>query len=252
MSQPDPTFPPLLTGHGVSGGISPFKTACDRAREGKLGAGDVVWSRNTSYVDLAIILEPEVPLATALQMIPLAMVACGDCLGAVTPAQVGVTFHWPMSIRVNGGRLGGFRAAVGNNGIKPDDIPDWLVIALSLRLRHDVREPEPGHNPDITALEEEGCPKLTRSELIESYTRHFMTWLNNWQDDGFRPVHAAWLFRTDELNEEISVSIGDETYRGIFVGLDETGNLLLKSDDGQTKSLFLIETLVSMDGFQKT
>ncbi|GBF26772.1 bifunctional ligase/repressor BirA [bacterium MnTg02] len=252
MSQPDPTFPPLLTGHDVSGGISPFKTACDRAREGKLGAGDVVWSRNTSYVDLAIILEPEVPLATALQMIPLAMVACGDCLGAVTPAQVGVTFHWPMSIRVNGGRLGGFRAAVGNNGIKPDDIPDWLVIALSLRLRHDVREPEPGHNPDITALEEEGCPKLTRSELIESYTRHFMTWLNNWQDDGFRPVHAAWLFRTDELNEEISVSIGDETFRGIFVGLDETGNLLLKSDDGQTKSLFLIETLDSMDRFQKT
>lgn len=248
MSQADPTFPPLLTGHDVRGSVSPLEAACDGIREGRLGAGDVVWSRSTAYADLAIILEPDVPLEKALQMIPLATVACGDCLGALTPPQVGVTFHWPATIRVNGGRLGRIRAAAGNGQLDPSAIPDWLVIAIKLRLRHEGRATEPGDNPDITALSEEGCPSLTRTEMIDSYSRHFMTWLNQWQDDGFRPVHGAWLFRTDEVNERISVSIGDREVEGTFIGLDDSGNLLLKTDDGQTTSLLLMETLERVDG----
>ena len=78
MHMPDPTFPPLLTGHAVRGNEPAFETACARAAGGELGAGDVVWSRDTALIDLAVILEPDVPLETAVQMLPLAMVALGD------------------------------------------------------------------------------------------------------------------------------------------------------------------------------
>lgn len=246
MSQADPIFPPRLTGHEVHGGVSPFGTACADASAGRLGAGDVVWSRNTFYADLAIVLEPDVSLETALQMIPLATVACGDCLGALTPPQVAVTFEWPATIRVNGGRLGRIRAAAGNEEVDPGAIPDWLVIATKLRIRHDEKSAEPGHNPDITALSEEGCPKLTRTELIESYSRHFLTWLNNWQDDGFRAVHNAWLFRAQNVNEDITVMLGKRRIEGTFLGLDDCGNLLLKSG-GETSSVHLSETLERPD-----
>ncbi|MGI9386570.1 MAG: biotin/lipoate--protein ligase family protein [Methyloligellaceae bacterium] len=245
MSQADPTFPPLLTGHVVRGDVSPFVAACEGIRAGRFGAGDVVWSRNTTYADLAIVLEPDVPLEQALQMIPVAMVASGDCLGALTPPQVAVTFHWPATIRVNGGQLGRIRAAAGHGKPAPDVVPDWLVIAIKLRLRHEGGDLEPGHNPDVTALSEEGCKRLTRNELIESYCRHFLTWLNNWQDDGFRQVHGAWLFRTDKVNDDITVSLKDRKFEEKFLGLDDFGNLLLKSDDGQTTLLRLIETLES-------
>ncbi len=247
MSQADPIFPPRLTGHEVRGSVSPFAVACEEAGAGRLGAGDVVWSRSTLNADLAIILEPDVPLDKALQMIPLATVACGDCLGALTPPQVAVTFQWPATIRVNGGRLGRIRAAAGNGDINPDTIPDWLVIATKLRLRHVGKSAEPGHTPDVTALSEEGCPNLTRTELIESYSRHFLTWLNMWQDDGFRPVHSAWLFRAENVNESISVTLGKRTIEGTFLGLDDYGNLLLKSGDGETSFVSLYETLERPD-----
>ncbi|MEC9369302.1 MAG: biotin/lipoate--protein ligase family protein, partial [Pseudomonadota bacterium] len=116
MKMPDPTFPPLLKGHAVDSDTDAFDTACARAGAGKLGAGDVVWSRNTYNLDIAIVLEPDVPPAVAAQMMPVCMVAIGDCIGALTPPQVGQTFTWPNLIRINGATAGRVVAAMPAGG----------------------------------------------------------------------------------------------------------------------------------------
>ena len=218
MSLDDPQFPPLLTGHAAGKAEAPLVAAYKGIQEGKFGAGDLVWSRNLDRAVVAIILEPDVSLDVAVEMIPVSMVACGDCLGVLTPPQVGVTFHWPGTIRVNNGRVGGVRAAIDIGTGSPEQNPDWMIIETDIRLKHSQRHFEPGQEPDITALTEEGCPDLTRTEFIESYSRHFLTWLNNWQEDGFKPVHDSWIFRTEDLNQEIEFSSGDNTHRELFLG----------------------------------
>ncbi len=243
MTLPDPTFPPLLSGHDIKGDLSPLEEACKGVKEGRYSAGDVVWSRNTVRLQLVIVLEPEVALEKAVQMIPLAMVACGDCLGVLTPPQVGVTFHWPGTIRVNGGYVGGVTAIVGGRALTAEAVPDWLVLGVNIALKHDPQNPEPGHMPDVTFLDQEGCPDLTRTQLIESYCRHFMAWLNDWNDEGFRPVHDAWLFRTEDRNKEIILDLNGVIHKGIFVGLDENGNLLLKGQDDKVEALMLLDII---------
>jgi len=239
MHMPDPTFPPLLSGHDVPSGEDAFEAACERAATGELGAGDVVWSRNVDKVDMAIVLEPDVTMETAVQMLPLSMVAIGDCLGVLTPPQVGVTFTWPGDIRVNGALAGQIRAAAAG----PRDAastPQWMVLGLWLRHRRQDNDPEPGEVPDQTWLSEEGCEALTRTDIIESYSRHFLTWLNDWNDDGFRSIHGSWLFRAEERDGEISVTIGGETITGAMQGLDDNGNLLVK-ESGKTRSVLLLD-----------
>lgn len=231
MHMPDPTFPPLLTGHAVRGSESAFETACARAAGGELGAGDVVWSRNTALVDLAVILEPDVPQETAVQMLPLVMVALGDCIGALSPPQVGVTFTWPDIVRVNGAVAGAFRAAAGGPR-EAQSVAPWMVLGLTLRHMRGSKDPEPGLSPEITWLSEEGCGELTRTDIIESYSRHFLTWLNNWSEDGFKGVHESWVYRAEERDQEMTLEHGGETLSGQFLGLDESGNLLLKAGDG--------------------
>lgn len=245
MHLPDPIFPPLLTGHDVKGDIDPFARACAEAAAGRLGAGDVVWSRNVSRLDMAIILEPEVPLSRAVEMMPLAMVAMGDCLGVLTPPQVGVMFRWPNIIAINGGAAGMVKGAFSGDG--PADIPDWLVIAMTLRHRREPKDPEPGETPDVTWLSEEGGAELTRTDLIESSSRHFLTWLNTWQDEGFRSVHEHWLFRAEGRQETITVATGEGTQTGLFTGLDESGNLLLRDQGGTTRALVLIDQFERFD-----
>lgn len=239
MHQPDPTFPPLLNGHDVPGNESAFAAACARASSRELGAGDIVWSRNASLIDIAIIMEPEVALETAVQMLPLSMVAIGDCLGALTPPQVGQTFSWPGTIRVNGALAGAMKAAAGGKR-DAGSVPGWMVVGLWLRHRREDSEPEPGEVPDQTWLSEEGCEDLTRTELLESYSRHFLTWLNNWNEDGFKSVHASWLYRAHENEEEISFELGGKSFTGVMSGLDDNGNLLYRDGD-TTKSALLID-----------
>lgn len=241
MHMPDPQFPPLLTGHGIKGAEPAFETACAGAAAGRFGAGDVVWSRNVWCLDLALVLEPEVPLAGAVQMVPLAMVAAADSIGSLLPPQVGLTFSWPVTLRLNGAVAGAVRAGVPP-GVSSQDVPPWLVVGLWLRHLRRSEDPEPGEAPDITWLSEEGGQELTRTELIESYCRHFLTWLHLWQTGGFRPVHEAWLFRAEGRRSTIAVETPDGTrVEGDFLGLDEGGNLLVKDQGGLVRSLHLVD-----------
>lgn len=243
---PDPTFPPMLHGHGVDADENVFETACRRAAEGSLGAGDVVWSRDRFRVELAIVLEPEVGMDIAEQMLPLAMAALGDCLGALTPPQVGVTFVWPATVFINGAPAGAFRAAAA---LAEDDVPpDWMVIALGLRHLRAPSDPEPGETPDITWLGEEGGGELTQGEIIASYCRHFLTWLNHWNDDGFRPVHESWMFRAEHRNGDVDLTHAGERVAGAFAGLDDSGNMLVREEGGAVRALMLADIFERREG----
>ncbi len=84
MHVEEPRFAPLLTGYGIKAPQSAFEAACSGAASGEYGAADVVYARNTSRVELALVLEPEVAYRTALQIDPqfgLAHLNLGAVLG---------------------------------------------------------------------------------------------------------------------------------------------------------------------------
>lgn len=238
----EPEFPPLLSGRRIIEGQAALKGAVDGARNRSLGAGDVLWDDNPARVELAIVLEPDVPLIKAVQMLPLAMAAAGDCIGVLSPPQVGVMFRWPGGLLVNGALAGSITLVSDDCG--SGAVPDWMVIGIDVRLRHDADGVEPGHHRDITSLAEEGCDELTNVQLIESYTRHFLTWLNLWQDDGFRAVHGGFLERLEGQDDPVvldTAEAGDGPV--LVVGLDEDGNLLIRKHDGTTSALQLLDAV---------
>lgn len=240
----EPEFPPLLSGRRIVEGQTALAGAVAGARNHSLGAGDVLWDDNPARVELAIVLEPDVPLVRAVQMLPLAMAAAGDCIGVLSPPQVGVMFRWPAALLVNGAQAG--RVSLMSDGSDRDAVPDWMVLGLDVRLHHEADDVEPGHHRDITSLAEEGCDELTNVQLIESYTRHFLTWLNLWQDDGFRAVHGGFLDRLEGRDEPVvlgAAATGQEPVT--VIGLDEDGNLLVRRQDGSTTALLLLDALES-------
>lgn len=195
----EPILPPLLNAVQSE---APFESAINNVQIRKAGAGDLLWSKDQKRVKFAIILEPDVSTEKAVEMLPLTLVALGDCLGVVVPPQVGVQFRPPLQATVNAGIVGGVEAAMAETK-SVSDIPDWLVVGIEVGLARQNDDAEPGLDPDITTLDEEGCEDLDRNKFIETFARHFLSWMAIWDDDGFAPIARSWKFKAEDESDPI-------------------------------------------------
>ncbi len=228
----EPQFPPLLNGHLVVAGDDPVAAAMERAVAGQAGAGDLFWLADDATARCAVMLEPEVDAAYALCMIPLAMVAAADALGAIGEANLAITHKWPADLLANGAVVGGFDMRFPE-GIGPADRPDFAILSLEAAVRWPGTPGfEPGERGDRTVLHEEGCGSVDTAGLLESWARHFLTWIDTWEDQGFAPVGRNWLFRAHGLDSTVSIDVGGQTIRGDFAGIDERGGALIRQDSG--------------------
>jgi BirA family transcriptional regulator, biotin operon repressor / biotin---[acetyl-CoA-carboxylase] ligase len=231
-----PVFPPLLKPFAVSSDLDPFERGIKLAEEGA-DAGTVLWSIGQDVCACAVVLAPEQPREQSLPIVLVAMLGLADGLGALLPPAVAVTFGWPDRVEVNGALVGGVRCASAPTE-DPEAVPDWLATGFHIAMRGPWSNPQsPGDRPR-TSLAEEGCGEVSAIDLLEEFGRHFLSWINRWQEEGMRPVQQAWLRRATGLGKEVEVRVGQQVRTGIFEGLGETGAMrLVKGGVAQTIAL---------------
>lgn len=215
-------MPPLFTGLAAD---DPFAAAAAAAREGT-DAGLLAYRIRPDQLSAALVLAPEVPLCDAMAMVLAAANGFADAFGALAPSEVACQFDWPGTIRINGARAGGFRAAAATR--EPEAEPDWLVIGLDLRVADETAR-EPGETPDETTLAEEGCGDIDPQDMLEGWSRHLLARIHDWSGTGIATLHRDWLGRAFAQGREVAVRLPGETLAGRFTGLDEKGGLLLTS-----------------------
>lgn len=221
ISFDDLAFPPVFTPVAAGTGNA-FDRALSEAAAGS-GAGTLVWSQTHERFDCAVVFEPDRPLARSMPALYVAALAIADALTANGPPNKLVTFAWPQLIAVDGAVVGATRMA-WPEGAAEGEIPDWLVVGASLRMRWPTGLDDPGRTPGETALHEEGFGDLEVPELIESFSRHLLNRTSRWLEDGFDPIAYDWL-------GHLPAAVRNGPVRH---GLDPNGDLLLL-DPGATK-----------------
>ena len=224
-----PLLPPILTPIPVVNGIDVFAKAI--AVAGKSETGTVLYSENPEYVEVAIILSPEIPKIKCNQMLYIMMVASGDAIGALAPPEVAVTYAFPGFIFLNRGEAGLVKVEIAPSN-DDQSIPDWMVVGLKLRLNNNIEINENEINADVTSLADEGGGYVSRTRAIESLSRHFLAWVSQLEDEGFKPVTEVWNKRREET-KVVTLKSGQEVS---WVGLDENGLAIVKSN---AQELFL-------------
>jgi biotin-(acetyl-CoA carboxylase) ligase len=184
-----------------------------RANAATEGAGTLVFVGRFDLVEFAVVLEPDEPLRQARRAFYAGMSALMDALAVNAPPEKPMSIDWPDAVRIDAGLVGGGRLAWPENADE-DAPPEWLVFGAMIRTVS-MAEGDAGLRPLSAALEEEGFSGVTANELVEAFSRHFMSAIDTWQDQGFGAVAREYLSR---LPAE----------KGVRRDIDENGDLLVR------------------------
>ncbi len=223
-----PSLPPAFSFYPVDGDADPLQTAREIATGDIDATGAVVQAMRPDRLDCALVLNPEVALGDALRIVPTAFVALNDALGSIIPPQIAITYGWPDRIMVNHALAGGFSIA-GPDNAETDAVIDWLAIRIVLDILGgpDHEKQAPGEQ---TSLAHEGCVDISPKDIVESFSRHFLSWVNRWQDIGFEPIRENATGRLEGLEERIDFRLPGGRIKGRLLDLDSQAGIVVSRD----------------------
>jgi hypothetical protein len=177
------------------------------------GAGTVVWVGRFDTVEFAVVLEPDEPLVSARRAIYAGLAAMADALAVHAPPELPMFFDFPATLKFNYGLVGGGQLAWPPEA-KENERPDWLVFGAMIRT-HIMDRLEPGERPHVAGLDDEGFEDIGGGYLVESFTRHLLNYVDEWQHNGFGKVVESYLSRLQPV-------------QGSEFTIDEAGDLLMR------------------------
>jgi len=181
------------------------------------------WVSPKGNLYLSLVLRPDCPPAAASQLGFVAALGAGGGLAEVMPPLIDLRYKWPNDILLNRRKVAGILLETESAAA---DRLEWLVLGLGINVA--ARPPETAF--PATSLREEGDLETTVEGVLEAFARHFLSWVNRWLDDGFRPVREAWRKSAIGIGEAVRVRLPNVELEGVFDDIDQDGALLLRQN----------------------
>ncbi|GMQ90401.1 MAG: biotin--[acetyl-CoA-carboxylase] ligase [Gammaproteobacteria bacterium] len=192
------------------------------AREQTAGHGRFgrTWESAPGNLYCSLILRPEDAPATAAQLVYVAAVSLGEAIASLVSPRVELRYRWPNDILLWDAKVGGILLEPCQTRA---DMLDWLILSLAVNVKRHPIEAE----FVATSMQAEGCPNASEIDLLQAFTRCFLSWANRWGEEGLAPVRKAWFQRADGIGQPIEVELEQETVKGTFEKLDDDGALVM-------------------------
>jgi len=177
----------------------------------------------------SILLKPSIEPSVAPQLTLLAGVAVADLLSAYCPGAV--RLKWPNDVQIQGKKVCGILAEMRTSGHGID----YIVVGIGINVNIRKTEFDNAFRDLATSLREETGQVTSRLDLAVSLYEHFESCYTLYLAEGFAPLKERWLKYARIVGEQIQVIFRDEVQSGEVAGLDDSGALLLRGDDGQVR-----------------
>lgn len=240
------SLPPLYDPQPLPANADALADAEQAARKTN-EAGSLFYAVRPDRLEAALVLEPEGSLGSALTVLYPLMMAFGDALGSTLPPRIGVHYGWPDRILVNGALAGALRLKSSNDDLKAT--PDWMLAGFTLDIMGNPADMEPGRNADRTSLFEEGAIDVNPGMILEAFARHFLVWLNRWEESGLAAIEAAWLGRALGFETEATFASKTGPIKGKVRAISRDGNLVVES--GKRKKTLPLSDALKGDGWRE-
>lgn len=204
---------------------------------GKGRRGRVWKSPSGSSIYMTILLYPEVAPIKAPQLTLVMAIAVAEGIQKVTGLETKI--KWPNDIVVNGKKICGILTEMSTE----IDYINHVVIGVGINVNQDTF-PEDIRST-ATSLKIELGKKVKRSELIaavmESFETCYETFMKTEDLSGLQELYNSMLVNRDR---EVKVLEPGNEYKAHALGINQTGELIVRMPDGEEKEIYAGEVSV--------
>lgn len=184
------------------------------------------WTSPLGNFHGTLVLKPHEPPETVALRSFAAALALRDALAELTGLPGSLALKWPNDVLLNGGKLAGI--LLESQGLTGPDPVLCIGIGVNLIAAPDASQVEAGAVPPVSLLAETGL-RITPEAFLDALAPAYARWEATLCGEGFGPLRAAWLSHAARLGETIRARTGQDSREGVFEGIDETGNLILRT-----------------------
>lgn len=186
------------------------------------------WAFAAGNFAASLKVSPPIPLAAFSQYSFVMALALFDALEPAVDRRERLRLKWPNDVLLDGKKVSGILLETAPGRPQPD-----LIIGVGVNLVHapEAHEVEPGAVTPGSILKLTAT-RLEPLEFLNDLAAAFAERAARFEREGFAGIREAWLDRAQGLGKPVKARLPNVTHDGIFETIDDTGALILQTDDG--------------------
>jgi BirA family biotin operon repressor/biotin-[acetyl-CoA-carboxylase] ligase len=215
----------LAAGGAAEGTLVVAETqTAGRGRRGK------PWSSPPGNLYMSVVMRPDCPPATAVQLGFVAGVALWDAIADVDHPGIPLKLKWPNDVLLDGRKVAGILL---ESATAADGRLDWVVIGIGVNTEH---YPKDAVWPaaDLDGTRDRPAPHA----LLPLVATYLLDYYLLWDSEGFGPIRNLWLEESYFApGDRVTVGSGETAIEGVFEAIDENGALVLRLASGEARTI---------------
>jgi BirA family biotin operon repressor/biotin-[acetyl-CoA-carboxylase] ligase len=189
-----------------------------------------VWlSPPTVNLYISLILRPVLAPAFSPPLTIMAGVAVADLLTVYYQQQV--QLKWPNDVLINKKKVCGILTEIKTTGNKVE----FVIIGIGININMQKNDFSPSLVPIATSLQIETGKPIDRVELTVRLLERVGVFYQSLLTEGMKPLRELWLSYAQLLEKLVEVTFGEEMYRGMVIGMDDAGALIIRTEKGEQR-----------------
>ncbi|MEE4640009.1 MAG: biotin/lipoate--protein ligase family protein [Wenzhouxiangella sp.] len=181
------------------------------------------WFSPDDGLYVGLVLEPEFAPQAGGEMALIGLLSLGMALAESVAPLTDLRYRWPNDVLLSGSKVGGV-------ALRRDLEAGWMILAVSVNVGQEPAEVIGAGCAQI----EGGNPDLEPIDLLQSFAREFLHWINRWDEEGLKAILTALRGRWGQPGESVLIELDDgTTLAGAFKEVGEHGQLVLDTADGE-------------------
>lgn len=132
---------------------------------------------------------------------------------------INIQYKWVNDILIDGKKVA---------GILTEYCDGNLIIGIGLNIRD---SPTYISNLETTNLLAHGID-ISSDKFLDLILPSFTKYYNQWLQSGFKSFRSIWKAHAYKLNENITITYRDSIISGIFIDIDDTGQIIIENKNG--------------------